>query len=550
MKRLLLLFIAGLTLLSGVQAKQIPVHIVPSPNRMALGSGTFKAAGENVSYDLALGTPSADVIRAFAERLSMLTGKTSKLSHKPGRNGFVFRYDGQIPAEGYNLDIDGKAAVVAVSDYKGLLNALATLAQLMPAEFFGTSPAPKAQWQLPRLSIQDAPRFGYRGLMLDVARHFFSVEEVKKILDVMALYKMNRFHWHLTDDQGWRIEIKRYPKLTSVGSVRKQTLVGHHRSKDVTYDGIPHGGFYTQEQIKDIVAYAAQRGITIIPEVDLPGHMVAALASYPELGCTGGPYEVRQKWGIAKESLCAGKEMTMRFLEDVLTEVMELFPSEYIHIGGDECRKDEWEKCPFCQRKIEELGLKSDEHWTKEQYLQGYVTARMQHFLAQNGRKLIGWDEILEGELEPGATVMSWRGTKGGIKAAKMNFDVIMSPNSFLYLDYYQSDRKDKEPLAIGHYLPVDSTYSYKPLDGIPAEFQERIIGVQANLWTEYIASPKHLEYMFFPRAIAAAEIQWCEQEKKDFDRFKADLPHQFDILDRLGVSYCRAVFGQYGIQP
>ena len=547
MKRLALLFLS-LAAAVGLQAKSAPVNLIPQPKEVTYGTGVFKAAGAPVSFDYTLDKASSDLVRAFADRLSLLSGKPSKVTAKAGKKGFVFTKDGPLPAEGYNLVIDGKAVKVTAADYKGLVNAFATLAQLLPEDFFREAPAPKTDWVLPQITVKDAPRFGYRGFHMDVARHFFSVEEVKKILDVMTLYKMNRFHWHLTDDQGWRIEIKRYPKLTSVGSVRKQTLVGHHK-RSSEYDGIPHGGYYTQEQIRDIVAYAQQRGIVIIPEIDLPGHMVAALAAYPELGCTGGPYEVRQKWGIATEVLCAGREMSLRFLEDVLTEVMDLFPSEYIHIGGDECRKQEWEKCPFCQRKIEELGLRSDEHWTKEQYLQGYVTARMQNFLAEHGRKMIGWDEVLEGELKPGATVMSWRGTKGGIKAAKMNFDVIMSPNTYLYLDYYQSQDTDAEPLAIGHYLPVEKTYGYKPLDEIPAEFQSHIIGVQANLWTEYIASPKHLEYMYFPRAMAAAEIGWTPEENKDFDRFKNNLNHHFRILDILGVTYCRAVFGQSGMR-
>ena len=547
MKRIIILLLA-IGACIGLDARQYPIHLIPQPESLETGKGTFKAAGAAVSYDRTLDTSSVNLIQNFAAKLTRLTGKVSVPNPKPGKKGFVFTRDYQIPAEGYRLSIENKVVRISASDFKGFLNAVETIAQLMPVAWFKNVPAPGEDWQLPQLKIEDKPRFAYRGLLLDVARHFFPVEEVKKILDVMALYKMNRFHWHLTDDQGWRIEIKRYPKLTTIGSVRKQTLVGHQR-RSTEYDGIPHKGFYTQEQIKDVVAYAQSLGITIIPEIDLPGHMVAALAAYPELGCSGGPYEVRQRWGIADESLCAGREMTMRFLEDVLTEVMDLFPSEYIHIGGDECRKGEWEKCVFCQRKIEELGLKTDDHWTKEQYLQGYVTARMQAFLAKNGRKLIGWDEILEGELEPGATVMSWRGTKGGIKAAKMNFDVIMSPNSFLYLDYYQSDQKDKEPLAIGHYLPVDSTYSYRPMDGIPAEFQKHIIGVQANLWTEYIASCDHLEYMYFPRALAAAEIQWCTEENKSFTRFKASIGHHFEILDALGVKYSRAIYGQYGLR-
>ena len=548
MKKILAALILLAAATAAHAAKTVPVNIIPRPNDITLGSGTFKVPGAPVSYDFALSINSVHLIKDFADRLGTLTGKPCKISGKVGKKGFIFTRDNLIPAEGYNLDITGNAVTVAVSDYKGLVNALQTIAQLLPLEYFGSEPAPKADWLLPQLSIKDAPRFGYRGLELDVARHFFPADEIKKLLGVMALYKMNRFHWHLTDDQGWRIEIKRYPKLTTIGSVRAQTIVGHQK-KSTEYDGIPHKGFYTQEQIKDIVAFADSLGIVIIPEIDLPGHMVAALASYPELGCTGGPYEVRQRWGIANESLCAGREMTMRFLEDVLTEVMALFPSEYIHIGGDECRKGEWEKCVFCQRKIEELGLKTDDHWTKEQYLQGYVTARMQKFLAENGRKLIGWDEILEGDLQPGATVMSWRGTKGGIKAAKMGYDAIMTPNTYMYLDYYQSDRKDLEPLAIGHYLPVDTTYSYNPVKGIPEECHKHIKGVQANIWTEYIATPEHMEYMAFPRAMAAAEVGWTQEENKSFVRFKADLPSHFRMLRKLGVNYSEAVFGHYGMK-
>ena len=548
MKKVLATLVLVCLATAAFAAKQLPVNIIPRPNEMTISSGTFKVSGAPVSYDRALSQESVNTICSFAVRLSTLTGKDSKISGKPLKKGFVFTRDNLIPQEGYRLEIDGKAVKVAVSDYKGLMNALQTLAQLFPTEYFLGKPAPRAQWLLPQLTINDAPRFLYRGLHMDVARHFFQVDEVKKILRVMALYKMNRFHWHLTDDQGWRIEIRRYPRLTQVGSVRKQTIIGHHRRPE-GFDGIPYGGFYTQDEIRDVVAYADSLGIVIIPEIDLPGHMVAALTSYPELGCTGGPYEVRQDWGIARESLCAGREMTLRFLEDVLTEVMELFPSEYIHIGGDECMKVEWEKCPFCQRKIEELGLKSDEHWTKEQYLQGYVTARMQRFLAENGRKLIGWDEILEGDLQPGATVMSWRGTKGGIRAAKMGYDAIMSPNSYMYLDYYQTDRKDLEPLAIGGYLPIDTTYSYNPVKGIPEEFQDHIIGVQANLWTEYISTPKYLEYMYFPRAIAAAEVEWTREENKSFVHFKAALPHQLEILRLLGCNYSEAVFGRYGMK-
>ena len=362
----------------------------------------------------------------------------------------------------------------------------------------------------------------------------------------MAAYKLNRFHWHLTEDQGWRMEVKAYPKLTEIGAWRNGTVIKKDWDSN---DGIRHGGFYTQEEMKDIVAYAAERGITVIPEIDLPGHMVAALAAYPELGCTGGPYEVWTRWGVAPDILCAGNEDVYTFLETVLTELIGIFPSEYIHIGGDEAFNDEmgipWEHCPKCAAKMRELGIKKGP--MAKHYLQNYVTARIQDFLNAKGRKIIGWDEVLEGNLAPGATVMSWRGVQGGIKAASMGFDAIMSPSGYMYFDHYQSKERDKEPFGIGGYLPLDMVYHYEPYDGMVPGSESHILGVQANLWTEYIATPEHLEYMLLPRLCALSEVQWCAADKKDYARFDASLDHAFAMFDVMGLNYslnCRGLIG------
>ena len=400
------------------------------------------------------------------------------------------------------------------------------------------------------MKIADAPRFAYRGMHLDVARHFFSVDEVKRYIDVMAIHKLNTLHWHLTDDQGWRIEIKRYPELTAVGSIRKATVV---RKEWGTYDGTPYGGFYTQDEIRDVVKYAADRGVTVIPEIDLPGHMLAALTAYPELGCTGGPYEVWGRWGVADDVLCPGREKTFEFLEGVLTEVMELFPSEYIHIGGDECPKVRWEKCPRCQAKIRQLGLKDDGEHTAEHYLQSYVTDRIGKFLAQHGRRIIGWDEILEGRAPSDAVVMSWRGSEGGIAAAKLGHDVIMTPNSHFYFDYYQSLDTDAEPFGIGGYIPMEQVYSYDPaFPELTPEQQKHILGVQANLWTEYVLSDEHLEYMLLPRLAALSEVQWCLPETKDWNRFIGSF-RMDEIYSQMGYEFAKHIFGvtaSYAVDP
>ena len=548
MKRFVLSLIPVLAIVLGCSAPQTPgIHVIPQPLEVMTGSGTYSFAGAPVSYE-GVDARTAGQLQNFATRLTVRTGKASPVSETLLEKGFSFSVDPSVPAEGYTLTVTGKAAKVTASDFKGFYTALQTIWQLFPAEWFGEGPAKGVKWVLPCVEIRDEPRFAYRGMHMDPSRHFWTVEETKKYIDVMALYKLNRLHWHLSDDQGWRVEIKKYPRLTEVGSVRKETMVKKNFDPYVG-DGQPYGGFYTQDEIREVVAYAADRGITVIPEIDLPGHMQAALAAYPELGCTGGPYDVWTTWGVSEEVLCAGQEKTYEFLEGVLSEIMDLFPSEYIHIGGDECPKVRWEQCPRCQARIRALGLKDGAGHTKEQRLQNYVTSRMQEFLGRHGRKIIGWDEILEGELTPGATVMSWRGAAGGIEAAGRGFDVVMTPNDYFYFDYYQSEEQDREPFGIGGYVPVEKVYSFDPYERLTDAAKPHILGVQANLWTEYIATPEHLEYMLLPRMCALSEVQWCAEENRDFERFKTSLEHTGDILDQAGYTWCQYVFGKVGLQ-
>lgn len=519
------------------------INVIPYPQSVEVGKGTFKGAGANFNCDQAVDAKSQVIIKELADKITYVSGRICSYATPVGLakdcakvKGFIFLKDANLAEEEYSIDITKANCIVRASSYNGFLYAIQTLKQLTSVNIFGNEPNPAEKFLFPCVKIQDKPRFGYRGMHLDCSRHFFSVEEVKKYLDIMALYKLNRFHWHLTDDQGWRVEIKKYPRLTEIGAFRNGTVIKKDWGSN---DGVRYGGYYTQEQMKDIVAYAGKLGIVVIPEIDLPGHMMGALAGYPELGCTGGPYEVWTRWGISEQVLCPGKEAMFSFLEDVFTELMDIFPSEYIHIGGDECPKTEWEKCPACQARIKALGIKADERHTAEQFLQSYVTARVQKFLNDHGRKIIGWDEVLEGELAKGATVMSWRGTDGGIKASAMGFDVIMTPNTYCYFDYYQSEDQDKEPFGIGGFLPWDKVYSYEPLEGLNDSQQKHILGVQANLWTEYVATPEHLEYMLLPRMNALSEVQWCVPENKDIERFKAAMEAEsFKIFDILGYNY------------
>ena len=389
------------------------------------------------------------------------------------------------------------------------------------------------------ITVSDKPRFAYRGGMFDCCRHFFTVDEVKKFIDILALHKLNTFHWHLTEDQGWRIEIEKYPLLTEVGSVRKETIVGHMKDKDRKFDGTPYGGYFTKEQVRDVVAYAAARHITVIPEIEMPGHAVAALTAYPYLGCRGEGYEVWTVWGISKDVFCIGKESTFEFLEDVLDEVCELFPGEYIHIGGDEAPHVRWETCPHCQARMKAEGL------SEARQLQGYMLKRIEAYLAGKGKKIIGWDEVLEAGVTPTATVMSWRGPKGGIKAAQQGNDVVMAPNSYFYLDYYQTEdpAENGEPLAIGGFVSLEKCYSFDPFDQLDEETSKHIKGVQANLWTEYIADFGHAQTMLLPRYSALSEVDWSE-EKTSYEEFRTRVEDvMLPMYDLLGYKYARYAF-------
>lgn len=436
--------------------------------------------------------------------------------------------------DSYKIIVNEDNINITSSETSSLFYAIQTLRKSLPFDAKGENIA------MPSAEIYDYPRFDHRGMMLDVSRHIFPLDSIKEYIDLMALHNMNKFHLHLTDDQGWRIEIKKYPKLTEVGAWRSGTKIG----KSETFDTIRYGGFYTQEELRDLVKYAADRHITIIPEIDLPGHQLAALATYPELGCTGGPYEVWKQWGVADDVICAGNEDAMRFLEDVLTEVMDIFPSEYIHIGGDECPKVRWEQCPKCQAKIKELGFKDDDHFKAENYLQSYVMTRMEKFVEDHGRKVIGWDEILEGGLGPNVTVMSWRSIDGGKEGAKQHHDVIMTPCSHLYFDYYQTDNTDDEPLAIGGYIPVERVYEFDPIPSdLTEEEAKHILGAQANLWVEYIKDMNTVFYRILPRMDALTEVQWVSPEQKDYDSFLKRAYKMVEFYDLKGWNYAKHIF-------
>lgn len=437
-----------------------------------------------------------------------------------------------IRSEGYRLMVEKDRIRIEAPAEAGIFYGMQTLRQLLPAAVFRDSVQAGVDWSVPCLEIEDYPRFRWRGMHLDVCRHFMPKDFVKKYIDLMAIHKMNVFHWHLTEDQGWRIEIEKYPGLTEISAWRDETLIGHAGEGPPKFDGIPHGGYYSREDVREIVAYAQERFVRVVPEIEMPGHSQAALAAYPELSCTGGPFEVSRMWGVHEDVYCAGNEQTFAFLENVLGEVLELFPGEFIHIGGDECAKARWEECPKCQRRIREEGLKDEDE------LQSYFIRRMEKFLADRGRRLIGWDEILEGGLARNATVMSWRGEEGGIEAAKAGHDVVMAPTSYTYFDYYQAD-PESEPLAIGGYLPIEKVYSYDPVPDVLSDQEaSHILGVQAQVWTEYIPTPEHAEYMAYPRACALAEIAWTPLEKKDYERFTSSLQHHLGRLDALRVNY------------
>jgi hexosaminidase len=438
--------------------------------------------------------------------------------------------------EDYDLNVNQNQVLLNAEGNAGLFYALQSLFQLLPLE-------KSAELKIPCVTIHDSPRYQWRGMHLDCCRHFFTKDEVKKYVDYLAMYKFNTFHWHLTDDQGWRIEIKKYPLLTSVGSMRKETLIGKlaydKNGKPMPsadkYDGTAYGGFYTQEDIREVVAYAKSKYITIVPEIEMPGHSLAALAAYPQYSCTGGPFETWTRWGQTDDVYCAGNDETFTFIQDILSEVMDLFPGKYIHIGGDECPKDRWKACPKCQKRI------ADEHLKNEEELQSYFITRVEKFVNSKGRQVIGWDEILEGGLAPNAAVMSWRGTAGGIAAAKQKHYVVMTPGKPCYFDHYQSKDKTKEPLAIGGYNPLDSVYAYDPTPrSLSADEKKYILGAQGNVWTEYIVNFASVEYMALPRMAALSEVLWTQPEKKNYKDFVKRLKMHSAVLDKMNVNYAK----------
>jgi len=502
------------------------ISIIPKPAEMSVKTGSFVLNNDCVLNFDAENKDAVRIASFFQEYLNEVYGL--KISSEGTGNKISFKIMSRLNLgkEGYLLKVDNKSIVITASEPNGLFYGLQSLKQLLPLEISNNS------LEIPCLDVKDQPRFAWRGNMLDVGRHFFPVSFIKKYIDILAMYKINTFHWHLTEDQGWRIEIKKYPLLTEISHWRDETMLGHYGSKK-GMDGIGYGGFYTQDQCREVVRYAAERYVTVVPEIEMPGHSSAALAAYANLGCTGGPYKVQEIWGVHKDVYCAGKEETFTFLQNVLDEVMDIFPSEFIHIGGDECPKDAWEECAACQKRIKENNL------ANEHELQSWFITRMDKYLTSKGRKLIGWDEILEGGLAPEAAVMSWRGIKGGIEAAKQHHDVVMSPTTHMYIDYYQSEDRENEPLAIGGFLPVEKVYSYEPVpEELSTEEAKYILGVQTNLWTEYVATTKKAEYMLLPRLQAEAEVAWTPKDQKDFDDFAKRLNEDYKRLDKLDINY------------
>ena len=513
-------------------------NIIPRPQQVKVSNDApFTLSAKTV---ISLGTNSQDMKRnanMLASYIEQATGIRPAIGKGKSGAAIILTIDKTIAnAEGYKLDADAKQIRIAGASAAGVFYGIQTLRKSLPLV---NGKASKVS--IPAVHIADAPRFAYRGTHLDVSRHFVTADSVRQFIDMLALHNINRFHWHLTDDQGWRIEIKKYPLLTQIGSKRAQTVIGHNSGK---YDGKPYSGFYTQKQIRDIVKYAADRYITIVPAIDLPGHMQAALAAYPDMGCTGGPYEVWQKWGVSDNVLCAGNDKTLTFIDNVLKEITQLFPSKYIHVGGDECPKTQWQKCPKCQARIKALNLEAKDGHSAEERLQSYIITHASNYLKSLGRNTIGWDEILEGGLAEGATVMSWRGESGGIAAAKQHHDVVMTPNSYLYFDYYQSLDKANEPLAIGGYLPLETVYSYEPMPKeLTADEARHIIGVQANIWTEYMPTFKQMQYMALPRLAALSEVQWSQPALKDYTSFTNRLTEFTHLYDRLGYNYAKHLY-------
>lgn len=516
---------AGLWLVCSAAAAELP--IVPRPVSVELQSGSFRLTAKTkvVVTDPRLQAPAEIFVRA----VGLLTGHEPAVTTVPTREAVTLQLcPGAFDEEEYLLRVSRRAISLSASTPQAVLHGLRSLQQLIANGE-----------RIPACIVRDKPSLAYRGAMLDVCRHFFPVEEVKRFIDLLSLHKLNVFHWHLTDDQGWRIEIRRYPLLCRVGSKRAETLVGRYdrNNPDRVYDGIPYEGFYTQEEIREVVRYAAERGIEVIPEIEMPGHGLAALASYPWLGCTGGPYSVWTHWGVSEDVYCAGKESTFEFIENVLAEILELFPSKRIHIGGDECPKVRWERCPACQERIRQEGLKD------ESQLQSYFIHRIEKWLHAHGRELIGWDEIMQGGVSKTANIMVWRGQEYGIKAARQGNPVILVPKWYCYFDYSQtSDPERFEPLCVDRYLSVCQAYRLEPYDRLKCSDAKHVIGVQCNLWTEYIPNMDHAEHMLLPRMAALAEVGWA-CDRKDYRGFVSRLVALRAIYEAEGYHYAPYLF-------
>lgn len=533
-------FMLGLCSIYSLSANEY--NIIPYPQQLIPQSGVFRF---NKHTTVLCSLQQSEILKlaqqfsAQFERVSGMKLSVREIAGADTANTILFQnLSNQNNSESYRLYISPKTISIEAGSPNGFFYGLQSLYQLMPVEIYGKKKTEGQKWIAPAVQITDKPRFAYRGLHLDVCRHFFPLEFIKKYIDAMAIHKLNTFHWHLTDDQGWRIEIKKYPLLTQIGSKRDETLIGHYYGKyPQLFDGKPYGGFYTLDEAREVVAYAKERFITVIPEIEMPGHAQAAVASYPYLSCNrDSTVKVAARWGIFPEVYCP-RDSTFRFLEDVLTEIMDIFPSKYIHIGGDECPKDHWKTCPDCQALIKKLELKD------ENGLQSYFVHRIERFLNSKGRKIIGWDEILDGGLDPNATVMSWRGTNGGITAAKAGNDVIMTPGTYCYFDRYQSDPVS-EPLTIGSYLPLNMVYQFEPIptDLTPVE-ANHVVGAQANVWTEYMPTTESVEYMVFPRLSAMSEVLWSSKTNRNWDLFRKRLVSQFKRYKELNIKPSNAFY-------
>ena len=550
MKKLSFFLFIALVIAStlSASAQRAEYDVIPLPKEVKVDSANVFVLknGMGVSFD-AFNEEVYRNVLFFRQWIEETTGITLKLA--PGDKKAAVRMSLDYPKakgevesnlteqqkEAYMIKVDKKGIAIIARQPIGLFRAAQTLRKSLPI----VKNADKVE--LPYAEIFDEPRFEYRGVLLDCGRHYFTVEFIKKFLDVMALHGSNQFHWHLTEDQGWRFEVKAYPSLAQKGSVRAETVIGPGNSG--IYNGTPYGGYYTQEECREVVRYASERYINVVPEIDLPGHMQSALHVFPHLGCTGGPYPVRTYWGVSREVLCGGNPETLTFLKTVLGELCDVFPSKYIHIGGDECPKHRWQKCPTCQAKIKELGLKNDGKHTPENQLQSYINREVESFMKERGRAIIGWDEILEGGLSGESIIMSWRGTKGGIAAARQGHRVIMSPNVFSYIDHPQLKDLGKQPRTTDSYIvSASKVYSFEPLipDSLTKEQQRLILGPQVNLWTEHVAYPQHAFYQLLPRLGASSEVQWCNPDQKNFDYFKKRLPRLKKLYDIIGVNYCK----------